>query len=72
MTIIETLAWLKQGLINMKEGLGEMKKLVEQCFNQVDRVLADMKGAYNAMSLHFFNCCYLMRCSVWKVVKAFR
>ena len=35
----------------MKEGLGETTKLVEQHFNQVDRVLAEMKGAYNVASL---------------------
>ena len=51
MTIIETLVWLKQGLVDMKEGLGEMANLVEQHFDQVDRVLAKMKGAYNTMSL---------------------
>ena len=51
MTIIETLAWLEQGLVNMKEGLSEMAKSVEQCFNQVDSVLAEIKGAYSTMSL---------------------
>ena len=50
-TIIETLVQLKQGLINMKEGLGEMVKLVEQCLDQVDSVLVEIKGTYNTMSL---------------------
>ena len=35
----------------MKEGLGEMKKLVEQHFNQVDTVLVEMKGAYDTTTL---------------------
>ena len=35
----------------MKEGLGEMKKSVEQHFDQVDTVLAEMKGAYDTMTL---------------------
>ena len=35
----------------MKEGLSKMAKLVEQCFNQVDSVLEEMKGGYNTMSL---------------------
>ena len=51
MTIIETLAWLKQGLVDMKEGLSKMVKLVDQCFDQVNSVLVEMKGAYNATSL---------------------
>ena len=42
---------LKQGLIDMKEGLGEMVKSVEQRFNQVDSVLAEIKGAYDTTSL---------------------
>ena len=49
--IVETLAWLEQGLINMKEGLGEMKKSVKQHFNQVNTMLAEMKGAYNMMTI---------------------
>ena len=35
----------------MKEGLSEMKMLVEQRFNQVDTVLAEMKGAYDMTTL---------------------
>ena len=50
-TIIETLVQLKQGLVNMKEGLSEMKKSVKQHFNQVDTVLAEMKGMYNMMTI---------------------
>ena len=50
-TIIETLAWLEKGLIDMKEGLSKMAKLVKQCFNQVDSVLAEIKGAYDTTSL---------------------
>ena len=50
-TIIETLAQLEQGLVNMKEGLGEMKKLVKQHFDQVDTVLAEMKGTYDTTTL---------------------
>ena len=44
-SIVETLAWLEQGLIDMKEGLSEMKMSVEQRFDQVDTMLAEMKGA---------------------------
>ena len=43
--------WLKQDLVNMKEGLSEMVKSVKQCFNQVNSVLAEIKGAYDTMSL---------------------
>ena len=50
-SIVETLAWLEQGLVNMKEGLSEMKMSVEQRFDQVDTVLAEMKGAYDTMTL---------------------
>ena len=35
----------------MKEGLGKMVKSVEQHFNQVDSVLAVIKGVYDTMSL---------------------
>ena len=35
----------------MKEGLGEMMKLVKQCFDQVDTVLAEMKGVYDMTTL---------------------
>ena len=35
----------------MKEGLSEMKMLVEQCFDQVDTVLAEMKGMYDMTTL---------------------
>ena len=35
----------------MKEGLSEMKKSVKQCFNQVNTVLAEMKGMYNMTTL---------------------
>ena len=35
----------------MKEGLSKMAKLVKQCFNQVDSVLAEIKGAYDTTSL---------------------
>ena len=35
----------------MKEGLGEMKNSVKQCFNQVNTVLAEMKGAYDTTTL---------------------
>ena len=35
----------------MKEGLGEMKKSVKQRFDQVDTMLAEMKGTYNTMTL---------------------
>ena len=53
-SIVETLAWLEQGLIDMKEGLSKMKKSVEQCFDQVDTVLAEMKGAYDTTTLQQF------------------
>ena len=49
--IIKTLVQLKQGLVDMKEGLGKMVKLVEQRFNQVDSVLVEMKGAYDMTCL---------------------
>ena len=49
--IVETLAWLEQGLVDMKEGLSKMKMSVEQRFDQVDTVLAEMKGAYDTMTL---------------------
>ena len=35
----------------MKEGLSEMKKSVEQRFDQVNTVLVEMKGAYNTTTL---------------------
>ena len=35
----------------MKEGLSEMKMSVEQCFDQVDTVLVEMKGAYDMTTL---------------------
>ena len=35
----------------MKEGLSEMKKSVEQRFNQVDTVLVEMKGVYDTTTL---------------------
>ena len=35
----------------MKEGLGEMKKSVKQCFDHVDTMLAEMKGVYNMTTL---------------------
>ena len=35
----------------MKEGLGEMKKSVEQCFDQVNTVLAEIKGMYDMTTL---------------------
>ena len=50
-TIIETLAQLEQGFVNMKEGLSKMKKSVKQCFNQVNTVLAEMKGMYDMTTL---------------------
>ena len=50
-TIIQTLVQLKQGLIDMKEGLGEMVKLVEQHFDQVNSVLVGIKGTYDTTSL---------------------
>ena len=49
--IFELLAHLKQGLGDIKEGLNKMKKSVEQCFDQVNSMLADMKGAYDTTSL---------------------
>ena len=49
--IVETLVQLKQGLVNIKEGLGKIKKLVKQRFDQVDTVLVEMKGVYNMMTL---------------------
>ena len=52
--IIETLVWLKQGLVDIKEGLGEMKKSVKQHFDQVDTVLVEMKGMYDMMTLQQF------------------
>ena len=42
---------LEQGLVDMKEGLSEMKKSVEQRFDQVNTVLAEMKGAYDTTTL---------------------
>ena len=41
--IFKFLVHLKQGLGDIKESLSEMKKLVKQCFNQVDSMLAEMK-----------------------------
>ena len=35
----------------MKEGLSEMKMSVEQRFDQVDTMLAEMKGAYDTTTL---------------------
>ena len=49
--IVETLARLEQGLIDMKEGLSEMKMSVKQCFDQVNTVLAEMKGVYDTTTL---------------------
>ena len=40
-----------QGLIDMKEGLGKMKKSVKQHFDQVDTMLVEMKGTYDMMTL---------------------
>ena len=50
-SIVETLVRLEQGLIDMKEGLSKMKMSVEQCFDQVDTVLVEMKGAYDTTTL---------------------
>ena len=63
----------------MKEGLGEMKKLVEQRFNQVDTVLAEMKGTYDMMTLQqLFQQSPMVQALFpqdqmfgWKVAKAF-
>ena len=76
--IIELPVWFEQGLSGMKEGLGEMKKLFEQCFDKFIECWPSWRElvtpwASNSFFIHhwgFKNRFPKTWCSVWKVLKA--